>query len=144
MTAVQKRKLEEIRGGLTERGFTLLELMIVITIIGILAAISVGRYEQSVLRAREAALHYDLAEMRKAIQNYTLDKEDGPASLEDLHTAGYIGDVPADPMTRQKDWNTTESCGAVLSPDQTLAGICDVHSSSDQVSPFESTPYSTW
>jgi len=114
------------------RGFTLLELMIVIAIIIILAGMSAGRYEQSVLRAHEAALRQDLAVMRQAIQNYTLDKEAAPTSLDDLHAAGYIGEVPTDPITHQKDW-TTESCTDVLSPDQVPGGICDVHSASDGV-----------
>ncbi len=125
------------------RGFTLLELMIVITIISILAAISVGRYEQSILRAREAALRQDLAEMRKAIQNYTLDKEAGPASLDDLRASSYIGDVPIDPITHQKDWYAVQDCNDVMSPEQTFTGVCDVHSSSDQIS-SEGTPYSSW
>ena len=139
--------LEHIKGdgtqrGADPRGFTLLELMVVIMMLTILVTISVGRYEQSVVKAREAVLHQDLFVMRQAIQNYTFDKEAGPSSLDDLHTAGYIGDVPIDPMTRQKDWVTTEDCGGVLSPDQTFVGICDVHSASDQVSAFEGIPYS--
>jgi general secretion pathway protein G len=114
------------------RGFTLLELMIVIAIIIILAGMSAGRYEQSVRRAHEAALSRDLAVMREAIQNYTQDKEAAPTSLDDLHAAGYIGEVPTDPITHQKDW-VTESCTDVLSPDQIPGGICDVHSASDGV-----------
>lgn len=125
------------------RGFTLLELMVVIAIITILATIAVGHYEQTLTRAREAALRQDLAEMRKAIQNYTLDKEAAPGSLDDLVSAQYLRDIPTDPITRQKDW-ATESCDTVLSADQALIGICDVHSASETVSPFESTPYSSW
>ena len=124
-------------------GFTLLELMIVIALIAILAALSVGRYEQTVVRAREAALHQDLSEMRKAIQNYTRDKEAAPASLDDLVSAHYLGEIPADPITRQKDWNT-ESCSDLLSAEQISGGICDVHSASDKVSPFEGKPYSSF
>ena len=124
------------------RGFTLLELMIVIVIIMILAAMSVGRIEQSIVKAHEAALHQDLSVMRQAIQNYTLDKEAAPNSLEDLHTAGYIGEIPIDPITKQRDWTTTEDCGGVLSPDQVAGGICDVHSASNQMSSFENRPYS--
>lgn len=124
------------------RGFTLLELMIVITIIIILATIGAGRYEQSMVRAREAALHQDLTVMRKAIQQYTEDKEMPPSSLDDLHMAGYIGDIPDDPMTHQKDW-TTDPCDELFSADQTSSeGICDVHSASNIVSPFENKPYS--
>lgn len=124
-------------------GFTLLELMIVITIIIILATLGAGRYQQAVVRAREAALHQDLSEMRTAIQNYTRDKEAGPTSLDDLVSAQYLREVPTDPITRQKSW-TTDECADLLSAEQTAGGICDVHSTSDQVSAFEGTPYSTW
>lgn len=124
-------------------GFTLLELMIVITIILILATLGAGRYEQSIIRAHEAALKQDLFVMRNAIQQYTLDKEAAPASLDDLVSAGYLRDVPTDPITRQKDWQTS-SDDVLLSPDQTSTGITDVHSSSDKTSPFENTPYSSW
>jgi general secretion pathway protein G len=126
------------------RGFTLLEMMIVVTIIIILATLGAGRYEQSVIRAREAALRQDLTEMRKAIQNYTLDKEAGPTSLDDLVSAQYVREIPIDPMTRQKDWVADSSCSDYLSLDQVTLGICDVHSPSDTVSPFENTPYSSW
>jgi general secretion pathway protein G len=130
------------RRGAEPRGFTLLEVLVVMALLVILATISIMRYEQSVVRAHEAVLRQDLAVLRQAIQNYTLDKEAGPSSLDDLHTYGYIGDVPVDPMTRQKDWVTSQDCGGVLSPDQTFVGICDVHSASDQVSPSEGKPYS--
>ena len=129
------------RGG-EPGGFTLLELMVVMAMLMILVTIGVMRYEQSLIRAHEAVLHQDLFVMRQAIQDYTFDKEAGPTSLDDLRTAGYIGDVPIDPITRQKDWVTSQDCGGVLSPDQNFVGICDVHSASDQVSPFEKRPYS--
>jgi general secretion pathway protein G len=125
------------------RGFTLLEVMVVIAIVMILATLAAGSYTRSVDRAREAALHQDLAEMRKAIDNYTMDKEAAPSSLDDLVSAQYLHDVPMDPMTRQRSWYT-EDCDTVLSPDQTIMGICNVHSTSQDVSPFENTPYSSW
>jgi len=124
-------------------GFTLLELMIVIAVLAVLTAISVPRIQQTLVRAHEAALHQDLSEMRKAIQNYTRDKEAAPASLDDLVSAQYLGEIPADPITRQKDWNT-ESCSDLLSAEQIPGGICDVHSASDKVSPFENRPYSSF
>ncbi len=132
-------RLETLRSA----GFTLIELMIVVTIILILIAMATGRYEQSVVRAREAALKQDLQVMRQAIQQYTLDKEAAPQSLDDLVSAGYLQAIPLDPVTRQKDWKPDFE-DVYLSPDQTTSGITDVHSSSDQVSPFEHTPYSTW
>jgi general secretion pathway protein G len=131
------------RTGRSNRGFTIMELMIVMMIIVILATMSTVRYEQSVVRAHEAALHQDLFVMRQAIQNYTLDKAAAPTSLDDLHTSGYIGDVPTDPITHQKDW-TTETCDDVLSPDQVAGGICDVHSAADGVSPFDGKPYNSY
>jgi general secretion pathway protein G len=124
-------------------GFTLLELMIVMAIILILATLGAGRYEQAMVRAHEAALKQDLFVMRNAIQQYTLDKEAGPTSLDDLVSSGYLREVPRDPITRQKEW-TTSSDDILTSPDQATTGISDVHSVSDAISPFESTPYSSW
>ncbi len=126
------------------RGFTFLELMVVMAIVMILAAIAVGRYQQSLIHAHEAVLREDLYVMRGAIQQYAEDKEAYPGSLDDLKSAGYIGDVPVNPFTKQKDW-TTKTCDEVLSVDQTSAnGVCDVFSSSSQISPFTSTAYNTW
>lgn len=123
-------------------GFTLMELMIVITIILILMAMAVGRYDKAVLRAREAVLHDDLKTMRVAIDHYTLDKQAAPQSLEDLKSAGYLHEVPIDPITQAKDW--VPSFGdTVMSPDQTSTGIDDVHSASDKIS-LEGTPYNQW
>jgi general secretion pathway protein G len=125
------------------RGFTLLELMVVMTIIMILATIAAGRYENSAIRAKEAVLHTDLFTMRKAISDYTLDKEAGPQSLDDLVTAGYLREIPIDRMTGAKDW-TTETDELMLSPEQTSSGVSDVHSASEKVSPFDGTAYSSW
>ena len=124
-------------------GFTLLEMMIVIAILLVLLAIGAGRYEMAVVRAREAALTQDLAEINKAINNYTLDKEAAPTSLDDLVSAQYLGRIPNDPITGTNDW-VTENCDELLSVDQTSTGICSVHSGSDKVSPFTNTPYSSW
>jgi general secretion pathway protein G len=92
-------------GGAT--GFTLIELMIVITIIFILLGMAAARYDRSVHHAREAALKTDLQVMRQAIDNYTLDKEAAPQSLEDLTNsqAPYLREIPVDPMTNAKDWH---------------------------------------
>jgi general secretion pathway protein G len=123
--------------------FTLLELMIVITIIMILLSIAGGRYEKSVLHAKEATLKQDLFVMRQAIQQYTLDKQAAPSSLDDLVQSKYISAIPKDPMTNNANWHT-ESDDILLSPEQTTTGITDVHSSSTNTSPFENTAYNTW
>jgi general secretion pathway protein G len=124
-------------------GFTLLELMIVISIILILLGLAAGNYQRSILHSKEAALKQNLFTMRQAIQQYTLDKLQAPQSLEDLVAAGYLREIPKDPITGQRDWRVVYD-DAFLSPDQLATGISDVHSNSDKVSPFEGTPYSSW
>jgi general secretion pathway protein G len=130
-------------GGLHVAGFTLIELMIVITIILILIGMAAQRYERSVQHAREATLHQDLMVMRQSIDNFTLDKQAAPQSLEDLVQSGYLRKVPTDPMTGTADW-VPQYDSIVLSPDQSSTGIIDVHSNSPRVSPFENTPYNEW
>lgn len=127
----------------TQAGFTLLEILMVVAIIVILATIGTARYDQAMVRAHEAALTQDLSEMNKAIQNYTADKEAAPTSLDDLVQAQYLGKIPNDPITGTVDW-TTENCDLLVNADQTSTGICSVHSSSDKVSPFTNTAYSSW
>jgi general secretion pathway protein G len=140
ISAIRSRFSRRFEGG---RGFTLIELMIVMAIIVVLATIAVGQYQKTLQRSREAVLKTDLRDMREAIQNYTRDKEAAPDSLDDLVTEQYLARIPPDPVTGKPDW-TPENCDTLLSPDQTGTGICDVHSSSDAVSPFENTPYSSW
>jgi general secretion pathway protein G len=124
-------------------GFTLIELMIVIMIILILIGMAAGRYEKTVLHSRETVLHQDLQVMREAIDNYTLDKQAAPQSLDDLQQAGYLREIPVDPITHAKDW-VPQFDNVVMSPDQVTTGIVDVHSNAGQTSPFEGTPYNTW
>lgn len=126
-----------------DAGFTLLELMIVISIILILIGMAAQRYDKAVERSREAVLKHDLQVMREAIDNYTLDKQAAPQSLDDLQQAGYLREVPVDPITRAKDW-VPQFDNVVMSPDQVTTGIVDVHSNSDRTSQFEGTPYNTW
>ncbi|MGB6876319.1 MAG: type II secretion system protein [Candidatus Acidiferrales bacterium] len=128
----------------TVAGFTLIELMVVVTIMLILMGLAAVRYDMSIKSAHEAALHHDLSVMRDAIEQYTLDKQQAPQSLDDLVSAGYLREIPKDPVTGAKDW-VTETSDVLLSPDEASGGgISDVHSPSDQVSPFENTPYSSW
>jgi general secretion pathway protein G len=126
----------------SEAGFTLIELMIVMAIIVILVGIAAGNYSRSVLRSKETVLKEDLQEMRKAIDNYTMDKQAAPQSLDDL-APQYLHAIPVDPITNAKDWVPVVD-SVVLTPDQSSSGITDVHSGSDKVSPFENTAYNTW
>jgi general secretion pathway protein G len=128
--------------GVCEGGFTLIELMIVMAIIVILIGIAAGNYSKSVLRSKEAVLKQDLQEMRKAVDNYTMDKQAAPQSLDDL-APQYLHVIPVDPITNAKDWVPVVD-SVVLTPDQASSGITDVHSGSDKVSPFENTAYNTW
>jgi general secretion pathway protein G len=123
-------------------GFTLLEMMIVIIIMGILLSIAIPIYSQSIMRARESVLRNDLAELNKLVQQYTLDKQKAPQSLEDLVSAGYIHQVPKDPMTGETNWDTPQ-CEVLESIDQQDPGICQVHSASTAMS-TEGTAYNTW
>ena len=123
-------------------GFTLLEMMIVIIIMGILLSIAIPIYSQSIMRARESVLRNDLAELNKLVQQYTLDKQKAPQSLEDLVSAGYIHQVPKDPMTGETNWDTPQ-CEVLDSIDQQDPGICQVHSASTAMS-TEGTAYNTW
>ena len=116
--------------------------MIVLSIIAILAAVAVGNYQHSIWRAREAVLRNDLFTLRSSIDQYTLDKQKAPQSLDDLATAGYIKSVPKDPITNEPDWVTVQE-DTLMAIDQTQPGIVDVHSASGNVS-TDGSVYSSW
>src|SRR6266702_3950596 len=99
-------------------GFTLIELMIVISLILILVSISIPAYNQSILRAKESVLMQNLFTLRSLISQYTLDKQKAPQSLEDLVQAGYMKQNPVDPMTGQADWAVEQAEDTISSPDQ--------------------------
>jgi general secretion pathway protein G len=126
-----------------ELGFTLIELMIVISMILILVSISIPAYNQSILRAKESVLRQDLFELRSLISQYTLDKQKAPQSLDDLVQAGYIKQIPMDPMTGSNSTWTVDQEDTVMSVDQQEPGISDVHSGATQTS-SDGSAYSTW
>lgn len=124
-------------------GFTLVELMIVMAIIGVLAVVAIPSYIGAIRQAREAVLKEDLHVLRNAIDSYTADKQKAPQSLDDLITDGYLKSIPIDPMTRSKDTWTTETSDALHSLDQTDPGIDDIHSGSEEQG-SDGQPYSAW
>jgi general secretion pathway protein G len=123
-------------------GFTLLELMIVISMILILMSIALPIYTQSVVRARESVLRQDLFELRSLISQYTLDKQKAPQGLDDLVQAGYLKALPKDPMTNEANWEVVQE-DVLLSADQQDPGIDDVHSASNATG-TDGTAYSSW
>jgi general secretion pathway protein G len=123
-------------------GFTLLELMIVISIIMILMAIAIPVYNQSIVQARESVLRSNLSTLRNVISQYTLDKQKAPQSLDDLVTAGYLRQIPIDPMTRLPNWEVVQE-DVLMAVDQQDPGITDVHSASNGTA-SDGTAYSTW
>jgi len=126
-----------------DAGFTLVELMIVMAIIGVLAVVAIPSYVGAVKQAREAVLKEDLHVLRTAIDSFTADKQKAPQSLDELVTEGYLRAVPADPMTRSKETWVTDTSDSLHSLDQTDPGIDDVHSGSQEPG-SDGQPYSTW
>ncbi len=126
-----------------ESGFTLVELMIVMTIIGILAAIAIPSYIRSIQKAKEAVLREDLHTMRTAIDSYTVDKEKAPDSLDDLVQAGYLKSIPIDPMTSSSDTWITGQSDTMTDINETQGGMDDVHSGSEGTA-SDGTTYNTW
>ena len=126
-----------------DAGFTLIELMIVMAIIGVLAMVAVPSYIQAIRHAREAVLKEDLHTLRAAIDSYTMDKQKAPQSLDDLLQDGYIKTVPEDPMTKSSTSWVTDTSDSMHSLDQTDPGIDDIHSGSDETG-SDGQPYNTW
>lgn len=121
---------------LGERGFTLLELMTIVVILGILVTLAVPSYQQSVIKAREAALARDLFVIRDLLDQYRADRGQYPPSLTDLTAAGYLRAMPMDPITRSTStWQETMEA--------TEGGVFDIHSGSDLIG-TNGVPYNQW
>ena len=135
-----RRRLDSAQAA--RRGFTLIEMMIVMAIIVILIAVAVPFYQKAITRAKETVLHSNLSAMRSAIDEYGFDKQKAPQSLQDLVKEGYLHDVPRDPIAQTNDWKIiTEDAGQAVN--STEPGIYDVRSTSGKIS-LDGTHYSDW
>ena len=135
--------MRRLRHKSTESGFTLVELMVVMLIIGVLAAIAIPSFISSIKNAKEAVLKEDLHVLRNAIDSYTMDKNKAPQSLDDLLQNGYLKTIPQDPMTHSSETWVTSTDDSLQSIDQTEPGVNDVHSGSQEVG-TDGQPYSAW
>jgi len=126
-----------------ESGFTMVELMIVMAIIVILISIAIPQYQKSIIRAKESVLQNNLHTLREVIDEYTYDKKKAPQSLDDLVSAGYLREIPMDPITNSNQTWKVIMEDALQSVDQTDPGIFDVKSGSDK-SGLDGTPYADW
>jgi general secretion pathway protein G len=129
-------------GNRGRRGYTLIEIIIVMTILSILLSAAVPLYTRVVQRTKESVLRNNLFSMRTVIDEYTYDKQKAPQSLQDLVTEGYLRQVPEDPITGSNEWKVIME-DALTMVNQTEPGIFDVRSKSDKNS-SEGTPYSEW
>jgi general secretion pathway protein G len=126
-----------------ETGFTLIELMVVLSIIVILASMGLAQYRNSVVYASEAVLHQDLTLMRDAIDQYYADKGQYPGSLDALVTDGYLRKIPEDPFTKSaSSWQTVPSEPDPNNP-TAQAGVFDVKSGSDRAA-LDGSKYAEW
>ncbi len=125
------------------RGFTFVEMMVVISIIVILVSMAIPAYQKSILRTKESVLKNNLFTMRTVIDNYTYDKEKAPQTLQDLVSEGYLREVPMDPISgSNQNWRLVME-DASQSVDQSEPGIFDVHSTSNKIG-LDGRPYSEW
>jgi len=125
------------------RGYTLVEIIIVLTIISILVSLAVPVYQKALVRTRESVLRNNLFTLRTVIDEFTYDKQKAPQSLEDLVREGYLRQIPEDPITGStQSWKVIME-DALTMVSQTEPGIFDVRSGSDKTS-LEGTPYAEW
>jgi general secretion pathway protein G len=127
------------------KGFTLIEMLIVVSMIGILVVMLIPQYKYSVLRAKEAVLKENLFQIRDAINKHYADKKKYPAVLDDLVSSRYLREIPMDPIARVRGWQTISAEpleGEEFDP-EALSGIIDVKSLS-QAKALDGTAYSDW
>ena len=131
------------RGRPREGGWTLIELLIVISLIMVLASMGLVQYRNSVTASKEAVLKDDLFKMRDAIDQYYADKGEYPASLDELTSSGYLREIPVDPFTRTRDsWQTVLAEPDPNNPTATI-GVYDLKSGSDGTA-LDGTRYADW
>jgi len=126
-----------------QRGFTLIELMVVMAIISVLLAIALPIYQKSITRAKESVLRNNLFTLRSMIDEYTIDKQKAPESLQDLVSEGYLRQIPQDPMTGSDGTWKIVMEDTPVGGSNNPPGIFDVHSGSDKTS-LEGSSYSEW
>lgn len=124
-------------------GFTMIEMLVVMTLVVILAAVSMTQYRNAVTRAEEAALKENLFRMRDAMDQFYADKNKWPADLSELVSEGYIREVPTDPMTKSKDTWQTEQAEPDANNPASAGGIDNVHSGSERTA-LDGSRYSEW
>src|SRR6478752_585690 len=125
------------------RGFTMIELLVVLTLIIILATIGMTQYRSSVIHSREAVLKEDLFRMRDAIDQYYADKGQYPSTIDALVTDGYLRKVPEDPFTKSNSsWQTVPAEPDPANP-TAEPGVYDIKSGSDQTA-LDGTKYAEW
>lgn len=130
-----------MNGRMRRRGFTFVELMVVMTIMVIIISMAIPIYNRSIIRAKESVLANNLYTLRTVIDNYSYDKGKAPGQLQDLVTEGYLTKLPMDPMTgNNQSWKTIME-DASQSISQAEPGIFDVKSGSDKVG-LDGVPYS--
>ena len=134
--------MRAVRSG-DSRGFTMIEMLIVMTLVVILASVGMVQYRNTVTRAEESTLKENLFRMRDAMDQFYADKNKWPTDLAELVSAGYIREVPVDPITKSKDSWQTKPAEADPNNPGAAGGIEDVHSGSDRLG-LDGTPYSGW
>ena len=134
--------MRRVFAGRRDHGWTLIEMMIVVSLILILVSIALPVYNRAILRSKESVLKQDLFTLRQVIDQYTLDKKKAPQALDDIVTAGYLKVVPKDPFTNEANWTLVQE-DPTEAADQQEPGIVDVHSASE-LAATDGTTYSSW